>query len=334
MGERLWKGPEGTMAKRDKSAFIIGIAHQWFLAIDFFSCDGYITSSIYFHQCSAIVSDRYGAIDFFSCDTYIATSSTITYRCYSANDSFSCYVYEIINGDELSTELSKTQLPTLPASLYPEPTSPTGLPESLPEPLRRHQCRFCEKTFSKSCHARRHEPLTVSWGASCIVSGAAAIYRREHCRRLCVTQDNKNTDVFQVAPPVGRMLPRVLGVACFTRSFTSSAWSARSISCKRCLYPGSAAPAKHRDSFPLLGAAVAERLTPSPPTTANRAQSPAGSPDFRMWESCLTMLLVGGFSWDLPFPLPLHSGAAPCTPQASSSALKTSLLRAWEVTHD
>ncbi|KAJ8893192.1 hypothetical protein PR048_005777 [Dryococelus australis] len=39
------------------------------------------------------------------------------------------------------------------------------------------------------------------------------------------------------------------------------------------------------------GAMVAERLARSPPTKVNRAQSPAGSPDFR---KCRTMLLVGG----------------------------------------
>ncbi|KAJ8874501.1 hypothetical protein PR048_025361 [Dryococelus australis] len=41
------------------------------------------------------------------------------------------------------------------------------------------------------------------------------------------------------------------------------------------------------------GTAIAERLACSPLTKANRVQSPAGSlPDFRMWESCRTMLLV------------------------------------------
>ncbi|KAJ8894759.1 hypothetical protein PR048_000066 [Dryococelus australis] len=44
------------------------------------------------------------------------------------------------------------------------------------------------------------------------------------------------------------------------------------------------------------GAAEAERLAYSPPTKANRLQSSAGSlPYFRMWESCQTMPLVGGF---------------------------------------
>ncbi|KAJ8871453.1 hypothetical protein PR048_027770 [Dryococelus australis] len=43
------------------------------------------------------------------------------------------------------------------------------------------------------------------------------------------------------------------------------------------------------------GAMVAERLAYSSPTTANRVQSPAGSPGFRKWESCRTMPLVGGF---------------------------------------
>ncbi|KAJ8866694.1 hypothetical protein PR048_032555 [Dryococelus australis] len=38
----------------------------------------------------------------------------------------------------------------------------------------------------------------------------------------------------------------------------------------------------------------------SPPTKANRLQSPAGSPDFRRWESCWMMPLVGGFSRGSP----------------------------------
>ncbi|KAJ8866529.1 hypothetical protein PR048_032372 [Dryococelus australis] len=65
----------------------------------------------------------------------------------------------------------------------------------------------------------------------------------------------------------------------------------------------------------LEGATVAERLTRSPPTEANRAQCPVGSPDFRKWESCRTMLFVGGFSRRFPIsprpfitaPLHIHS---------------------------
>ncbi|KAJ8879181.1 hypothetical protein PR048_019787 [Dryococelus australis] len=45
-----------------------------------------------------------------------------------------------------------------------------------------------------------------------------------------------------------------------------------------------------------IGATVAERLARSPFTKANRVQSPAGLPDFRKWESCRTMPLVGVFS--------------------------------------
>ncbi|KAJ8886156.1 hypothetical protein PR048_012365 [Dryococelus australis] len=43
-----------------------------------------------------------------------------------------------------------------------------------------------------------------------------------------------------------------------------------------------------------LKATAAERLARSPPTKANRVQSPAGSPDFRKWEPFQTMPLVGG----------------------------------------
>ncbi|KAJ8872217.1 hypothetical protein PR048_025819 [Dryococelus australis] len=58
------------------------------------------------------------------------------------------------------------------------------------------------------------------------------------------------------------------------------------------------------DSYRLFtckkGATVAERLARWPPTKANWAQSPAGPPDFRMWESCRTMTLVSGFTRGSP----------------------------------
>ncbi|KAJ8876288.1 hypothetical protein PR048_024198 [Dryococelus australis] len=57
------------------------------------------------------------------------------------------------------------------------------------------------------------------------------------------------------------------------------------------------------------GVAVAEWFACSPSTKANRVQSPAGSPDFRKWESCRTMPLVGGFSRGFPrFPRPFIPG--------------------------
>ncbi|KAJ8867710.1 hypothetical protein PR048_031513 [Dryococelus australis] len=77
----------------------------------------------------------------------------------------------------------------------------------------------------------------------------------------------------------------------------------------------------------VAGAAVVERLARSPPTKANRVQSPAGSPDFRKWESCRTM----PFLPDLPFPPSLNSGAAPYSLQSPSSVLKISLLRAAQI---
>ncbi|KAJ8873268.1 hypothetical protein PR048_026902 [Dryococelus australis] len=41
------------------------------------------------------------------------------------------------------------------------------------------------------------------------------------------------------------------------------------------------------------GSTVAERLARSPPTKANRVQSPAASPGFHKWESCRMMPLIG-----------------------------------------
>ncbi|KAJ8896160.1 hypothetical protein PR048_001503 [Dryococelus australis] len=82
----------------------------------------------------------------------------------------------------------------------------------------------------------------------------------------------------------------------------------------------------------LTGASVAERLACSPPTKANRVQSPAVSlPDFRMWESCGTMTLVGGFSRGPSVSLVLSFGVAPFSLKSLSSAFKTSLLRAAKI---
>ncbi|KAJ8867915.1 hypothetical protein PR048_031724 [Dryococelus australis] len=72
---------------------------------------------------------------------------------------------------------------------------------------------------------------------------------------------------------------------------------------------------------------VAERLARSPPTKSNRAQSPAGSPDFRKLESCRAMPLFGGFSRGSPVSSALHSGASPYSLQSPSSAPKTSLSK-------
>ncbi|KAJ8879249.1 hypothetical protein PR048_019855 [Dryococelus australis] len=73
--------------------------------------------------------------------------------------------------------------------------------------------------------------------------------------------------------------------------------------------PPSRFPLIYHNSSRPLGAPVAERLARSPPTKVNRAQSPAGSPDLPSvnragrWSE--------GFLGDFPFPLPLHSCAAP-----------------------
>ncbi|KAJ8896069.1 hypothetical protein PR048_001411 [Dryococelus australis] len=74
----------------------------------------------------------------------------------------------------------------------------------------------------------------------------------------------------------------------------------------------------------ISGAAVAEWLARSPPTKAIRVQSPAGSPDPRMWESCR---ILG----DLPLPHTHQSRAAPYSPQSPSSALKTSLFKSHPI---
>ncbi|KAJ8873311.1 hypothetical protein PR048_026945 [Dryococelus australis] len=78
------------------------------------------------------------------------------------------------------------------------------------------------------------------------------------------------------------------------------------------------------------GTTVAERLAHSPPTKAIWVQSPAGS--LRIFACgnrggpCLWSV---GFLGYLPFTSPFHSGAVPHPLPSPSSALKTSMLRAF-----
>ncbi|KAJ8889329.1 hypothetical protein PR048_008828 [Dryococelus australis] len=94
-----------------------GYCLQWFLITDFFICDGYVTSSIYFHQCSTIDFFRHGAdsaVDFFG------------------------------------------GLPTAaPLASLTGPSAP--VPAASAEPFRHYKCRFCETSYTHSSNARRHE---------------------------------------------------------------------------------------------------------------------------------------------------------------------------------
>ncbi|KAJ8893905.1 hypothetical protein PR048_006506 [Dryococelus australis] len=75
-----------------------------------------------------------------------------------------------------------------------------------------------------------------------------------------------------------------------------------------------------------IGDTVAERLACSPPTKSIRVQSPAGSLRIFACENRAGRCRwSAGFLGDLPFPPPLHSSAAPYSPQSPSWALKTSI---------
>ncbi|KAJ8880638.1 hypothetical protein PR048_017108 [Dryococelus australis] len=80
-------------------------------------------------------------------------------------------------------------------------------------------------------------------------------------------------------------------------------------------------------------AVVAQRLARSPPIRANRAQSPAGSQDFRKCESCRTIPLVGGSSLGSPVsPAPsFRRRSIAYSLQSPSSTLENSLLRATQI---
>ncbi|KAJ8893643.1 hypothetical protein PR048_006243 [Dryococelus australis] len=92
-------------------------------------------------------------------------------------------------------------------------------------------------------------------------------------------------------------------------------------------------PKKHNKLIlALRGATVSERLFCSPPTKTIRVQSLAGSLRiFACGNRAGRYRWSVGFLGDLPFPPPFHSGAAPYSPQSPSSALKTSMLRAVQI---
>ncbi|KAJ8877574.1 hypothetical protein PR048_022029 [Dryococelus australis] len=82
----------------------------------------------------------------------------------------------------------------------------------------------------------------------------------------------------------------------------------------------------------LRRATVAERLVCSPPTKAIRAQFPAGSLRiFACGNRARRSRWSAGFLGDLQFPPPFHSGAAQYPLKSPSSACKTSMLRAVQV---
>ncbi|KAJ8867050.1 hypothetical protein PR048_032912 [Dryococelus australis] len=76
---------------------------------------------------------------------------------------------------------------------------------------------------------------------------------------------------------------------------------------------------------------MADRLACSLPTKANRAQSPLGHRIFTSRNSARRCRWSVDFLGNLPFPPPLNFGAAPYSLQLSSSALKTSMLRAAQI---
>ncbi|KAJ8885685.1 hypothetical protein PR048_011883 [Dryococelus australis] len=81
-----------------------------------------------------------------------------------------------------------------------------------------------------------------------------------------------------------------------------------------------------------VGTAVAELLECSPPTKANRVQSPAGPPsNFCMSESFRTMPLVEGFCRGSPISPALSFRRCSILTSTPSSALMTSLVRAAQV---
>ncbi|KAJ8882346.1 hypothetical protein PR048_014148 [Dryococelus australis] len=79
-------------------------------------------------------------------------------------------------------------------------------------------------------------------------------------------------------------------------------------------------------------ATLAERLQCSPPIKAIRVQSPAGSLRiFACGNRAGRCRWSAGYIGGLPFPPPFRYGAAPYSYQSPSSALKTSMLRAVQI---
>ncbi|KAJ8893187.1 hypothetical protein PR048_005772 [Dryococelus australis] len=105
-----------------------------------------------------------------------------------------------------------------------------------------------------------------------------------------IAKETANADEYECVKAAIQLHSRVLAVPS-SRSVNRTALAQRKNGLRQAISSVSPLPAPSS-----WGATVAERLARSPPTKVNRAQSPAGSLDFRKWESCRTMPLVGGFS--------------------------------------
>ncbi|KAJ8897068.1 hypothetical protein PR048_002414 [Dryococelus australis] len=273
----------------------------------------------------------------------------------------------------------RRSLPALPASLAPAPTSPLGLPESLPEPLRRHQVmgsrsrspgsnmdatmadrtKLTDSVWTRVvefwrliniCEGRKNK----AYGQSLKVIGidlrqGQFSYGKIYAACFKVDSPVKSSSLPTLAgkqPKVGTL--KVVSVQLKHALYHVFPRRPFSLECRNDTYvdgdPGQreelgwrlvlrheavelvavlvpldgvqrlalqvevalqlgvlVSNRVHRDAHlhqPQAAstcakqtATVAERLARSPPT--NRVQSPAGSPDFRKWESCRTMPLVG-----------------------------------------
>ncbi|KAJ8873743.1 hypothetical protein PR048_024577 [Dryococelus australis] len=133
-------------------------------AIDFFSCDGYITTSIYSTSAARSSTDvtvpsNFSAVMATSLPASTATSAarSSTDVTVPSNSSAVTPTKSSMEPSKFSANVPRTPLSALHASLAPAPTSPTGSSESLPEPLHRHQCHFSDKTFTVSRNVWRHE---------------------------------------------------------------------------------------------------------------------------------------------------------------------------------
>ncbi|KAJ8867406.1 hypothetical protein PR048_031207 [Dryococelus australis] len=143
------------------------------------------------------------------------------------------------------------------------------------------------------------------WGR--VIAACPPIHLRSLCRRRFFDHTKAMEADPEILPegfpPATEMTPSTLsgGISISGRGRRGEA-TRRILKCFFTWFTGhpTPPPPPPRETMPRIPhfcwAVMDERLDCSPPTKANRVQPPAGSfPNYRMWESCRTMPLAGGF---------------------------------------
>ncbi|KAJ8868824.1 hypothetical protein PR048_030365 [Dryococelus australis] len=255
--------------------------------------------------------------------TVPSTSSAVTPTKYS------------IEPQNFSADALRTPLLALPVSLAPALSSPTGPFESLPEPLRRHQCHFCEYFVYKVILGHGQRPKSPTSNMADEMGAGEGSSCRELSRLTC----HRTSDLLHFTFSHCQGLIRICGLRQAGPPFSGDFWNI-SLASRQEQIPqevykglGNGVPRLLQSTAHWPGGGnrvtATERLDCSPPIMANGV-----APGFSQ---------LGIVSDDAAGGRLFSGGGSPVSPALTfsrcsinhlispSSVLKTSLLRAAKI---